>query len=214
MAIVMKYFFAITFFLWFFAVAISAQFFKGGVKGGLTASEVSGDQLSGPDKMGFYGGVYTMYPISRVSYLQMEVMYIQKGSRSIASSKNDYYDYNFSLHYLEVPLLYVYNISGLFQHQAFDDVLLYGGLSVSKLIGYSETQKDQSISESYNTNYKPVELNFLTGFCYPLTSSLYVTFGYSNSLTPIRSTAMSISNGVASGQYNSVWSFGLSFVAW
>ncbi|MGQ1947441.1 outer membrane beta-barrel protein [Geofilum sp. OHC36d9] len=210
----MKCSLAITVFLWFSAIAVSAQFFKGGVKGGMTASQVSGDHLSGLDKFGFYGAVYTMYPISTVSYLQMEVMYIQKGSRSIPGEKNDYFDYKFALHYVEVPLLYVYNISDFFQHNAFDDVLLYGGLSVSKLVGYSETQDDQSLSGSYNTRYKPVELNFLAGFCYPLTSSLYATFGYSNSLTTIRSSSISSSNGLTSGQYNSVWSLGLSFVVW
>lgn len=210
----MKCSLTITVFFWFSAIAVSAQFFKGGVKGGMTASEVSGDHLSGPDKLGFYGAVYTMYPISTASYLQMEVMYIQKGSRSASGANNDYFDYNFSLHYVEVPLLYVYNISDFFQHKAFHDVLLFGGFSVSKLVGYSETQNDLSLSSSYNTRYKPVELNFLAGFCYPITSSLYATFGYSNSLTPIRSASLSTTNGLTSGQYNSVWSLGLSFVVW
>ena len=214
MTILMKCSLAITVFLWFFAIAASAQFFKGGVKGGMTASEVSGDHLSGPDKLGFYGAVYTMYPLSTVSYLQMEVMYIQKGSRSIPDASNDYFDYNFSLNYVEVPLLYVYNISKFFQHKALRDVLLYGGLSVSKLVGYSETQRDLSLSSGYNTRYKPVELNFLVGFYYPLTSSLYATFGFSNSLTPIRSASLSATNGITSGQYNSVWSLGLSFIVW
>ncbi|HHT03225.1 MAG TPA: PorT family protein [Bacteroidales bacterium] len=191
---------------------LSAQSFKGGLKGGLVASEVSGDHLAGPNKFGFFGSAFTMYPIAEHSYLQMEVMYIQKGSRSVPKDENQYFDYRFSLQYLEVPLLFVQDIGAwsLF----LEGLLLHGGFSISKLIAYDETENGASIVSPINSNYKAMEANLLLGFSYPLSNSLYATFGYSNSLTPIRPHASGQSTWKNHGQYNSVWTLGFSYIIW
>ncbi len=191
---------------------LSAQSFKGGLKGGLVASEVSGDHLAGPNKFGLFGSAFTMYPIATHSFLQMEVMYIQKGSRSVPKEENQYFDYRFSLQYLEVPLLYVQDLAAWSSN--LDGALIHGGVSIAKLIQYEETENGASIVSPINSNYKTVEANLLLGFSYPISNSLFATLGYSNSLTPIRPHASGKTTWKNHGQYNSVWTLGLSYIIW
>ncbi len=190
--------------------SLSAQSFKGGLKGGLVASEVSGDELAGPNKLGFFGSAYTMYPIAEHSFLQMEVMYIQKGSKSVPKEENRYADYQFSLQYFEVPLLYVHDLSAW--SSLFKGTLIHGGLSLSTLVGHKETKDGTAFP--INSNFNVVELNLLLGFSYPISNSLYATLGYSNSLTPIRPHASGQTTWKNHGQYNSVWTLGLSYIFW
>ncbi len=189
---------------------LSAQSFKGGLKGGLVASEVSGDELAGLNKYGFFGSAYTMYPIADHSFLQMEVMYIQKGSRAVPKEENQYSDYHLSLQYLEVPLLYVQDLV-IWSH-FFSGTLIHGGLSLSTLVLHKETKDGTTFPNS--SSFNAVEANLLLGFSYPISNSFYATLGYSNSLTPIRPHASGQTTWKNHGQYNSVWTLGLSYIFW
>lgn len=190
--------------------SLSAQSFKGGLKGGLVASEVSGDELAGLNKLGFFGSAFTMYPITNHSFLQMEVMYIQKGSRAVPKEENLYSDYLLSLHYVEVPLIYVQDLA--IWSQFFSGTLIHGGLSLSKLVKHKETQGETTFPTT--TNFNAVEANLLLGLSYPITNSLYATVGYSNSITPIRPHASGQTTWRNHGQYNSLWTLGFSYIIW
>jgi hypothetical protein len=202
----------ISLFVWH--TSLSGQQFRGGLKGGMVASEVSGDNLSGPNKIGFYGAAFANYPFSGNESLQMEVMYIQKGSRAWPEEANQYFDYRFALQYVEVPVLFVQNLSRFTSLNYLNNILVHGGLSASFLVDSQETENGFSIPDERRDNFYGAELNLIMGFSYPLTEMIFFNFAYSNSLTPVRphSTGQTTWNNY--GQYNSVWKIGLSVVAW
>lgn len=84
-----------------------AQRFNGGASIGLAASQVAGDTYSGFNKVGPLGGFFVNYqPFDRSSF-QMELIYMQKGSRKSADVVNEDYDsYLLRLNYIELPVLY------------------------------------------------------------------------------------------------------------
>jgi len=192
----------------------TAQEFRGGLKGGMTASEVSGDHLASPDKIGYFAAAFTNYPISRYESIQFEVMYIHKGSRSWPDETNDYFDYRFALQYVELPVLFVQDLSRYTSLNYLENILAYSGLSASFLVDHQETEGLSPIPDEKRENYHGIELNFLVGLSYPMTETLFVNLGYSNSLTPVRPHASGNTTWYNYGQYNSVWSLGLSYYIW
>jgi len=194
-------------------VPLHAQSFGGGFKTGIVASEVSGDNMGGPNKLGFFAAAFTSLPINKYAHLQAEVMYIQKGSRSRPNKYNDYYDYRFALQYVEIPLLYVQNLARFSDNKLLSKTLINVGLSVSVLTQYQEKESGSSLLFKQN-NYKPAELNLLLGLSYPLKENLYCILGYSNSITPIRPHASGETTWNNKGQYNSLWTIGLSYNIW
>ncbi|MCA1744446.1 MAG: PorT family protein [Bacteroidales bacterium] len=182
------------------ATTLSAQKFGGGFKGGMVASEVSGDNLAGPNKLGFYASAFTFLPIGQHAYFQGEVMYIQKGSRSAPNKHNNYFDYRFALQYVEIPLLYVQDMAHFTHINYLSNLLIHGGLSLSILTQHEEIEGGYTLPEP-NT-YNPAELNLLLGLSYPISESLYFSLGHSE-------TAWN-----NYGQYNTLWTLGLSYVVW
>ena len=59
----------------------SAQNFDAGLIGGFSTSQVTGDNLSGFDKLGSRFGAYISYPINKKMSYQMEMQFLQKGSK-------------------------------------------------------------------------------------------------------------------------------------
>ena len=85
--------------------------FYGGVRVGFTASQISGDDLTGFHKVGAAVGAFvnhTIVPSGRLK-LQLELDFMMKGSHSY-SPKNDFADnfYSLTLGYVEMPLLVVW----------------------------------------------------------------------------------------------------------
>ncbi|MCK4638195.1 MAG: outer membrane beta-barrel protein, partial [Bacteroidales bacterium] len=94
---------------------LNAQEFYGGITAGMTATQVAGDVCSGYDKAGLYAGVYANLKVSKKSVFQLEIDYIQKGSRRLPKKKNNYAPlYKLNLQYIDVPVLYKYIISKRF----------------------------------------------------------------------------------------------------
>ena len=88
----------------------TASNFKGGVRAGFTASQISGDNLTGFHKLGAYAGLYACYPLTEKGNLklQAEIDFTMKGSHTyvppkVASSMIDKYVLNIG--YFEVPIM-------------------------------------------------------------------------------------------------------------
>lgn len=193
---------------------VEAQSFDGGFKTGLTASEVSGDNLAGPDKTGFFASVFTLYPVSSSGNLRLEIKYIEKGSRAKPSEENNFFDYRFALQYLEIPVLWEQELPSFSSLKHLNDLKIYGGLSGAFLINAREEENGASVLTPERENFNNAELNILTGISFPLTSSIEAVFGFSNSLTPIRPHASGGQTWIDRGQYHSLWSLGLSYTFW
>src|SRR5436853_3326713 len=92
-----------------YSIATHAQNFHAGAFGGISTSQVSGDNLGGFDKAGLYAGSFVNMPAGEKWLLQMEITYIQKGSRPSKSDEEAGFPGVFpTLNYAEVPLILIY----------------------------------------------------------------------------------------------------------
>lgn len=178
-----------------------AQDFNGGLLGGLAASEVSGDRLSGPNKAGIYAGAFVNRYFSPVSSVQMELDFIQKGSRQNPDSSNGYQSYLLRLNYIEIPVHYRYDFA--------EKATLEVGLSLGVLVSsYEEANGSEAVSGG---DFNTTDLSFNFGFFYTLTENLRINVRYSNSILAIRPHNSGQTYQWNQGQYNEVLSFVLFY---
>src|SRR5438132_3331012 len=97
-----KLFFTSLFIIFF--QLLYAQRFHAGVTGGISTTQVAGDQLSGFNKAGVIAGGFVNSSLSEKTSLQMEIIFIQKGSRKPVETDNDNQYYVMRLSYFEVPV--------------------------------------------------------------------------------------------------------------
>ncbi|MCQ2280406.1 MAG: PorT family protein [Bacteroidales bacterium] len=100
-----------------FAVcSVVGQNFRGGLRAGFTATQMSGDELSGFHKMGAYAGGFVNWRFVQNEhwFLQPEINFVMKGSSTfLRADKNGNVmgnKYVLTLYYVEVPVLAKYRI--------------------------------------------------------------------------------------------------------
>ena len=85
-----------------------AQGFGGGISAGISTSQIVGDGIHGFHKVGGFGGAFTDFRFTKNSALQLELNFIQKGSRQTPRVKDGIAIpkvlYNFN--YIELPIVY------------------------------------------------------------------------------------------------------------
>jgi hypothetical protein len=182
--------------------AIFAQKFNGGVLGGLSASEISGDGKWGPNHAGIYAGVFVNRYFSPRSSFQMELDFIQKGSRENPDSTNNYDFYLLRLNYVELPLHYKYDFH--------ERGTLEAGLSLGVLI-YSYEEGNPGNPPS-GGEFDKTDLSFNFGAYYTIFENLRVNVRYSNSLIKVRDHSSGATYRLNRGQYNEVLSFTLHYI--
>lgn len=191
----------ILFFCFLVSGTAIAQDFNGGILGGLAASEVSGDRLSGPNKAGLYLGAFVNRYFSPRSSFQMELDFIQKGSRENPDSSNAYQSYLLRLNYIELPLHYRYDF--------LEHATVEAGFSLGVLINsYEEANGSDAVSGS---DFDTFDFCFNIGLFYTLVENLRINVRYSNSILPIRSHSSGQTFMLNQGQYNEVLSFVLFY---
>jgi hypothetical protein len=142
-------------------------------------------------------------------------MFIQKGSRAIPSERNNFNEYRLSLDYVEVPLLFKTNIKPYTELNYLEKLWLHAGFSFSSVVNHFEQDEvGANVSNLRDSDFNPAEINILLGFSYPIFSGFDFVFGFSNSLTPLRPHAGGAKRWYNHGQYNTLWSFGLSYIFW
>ena len=72
---------------------VKSQNFNGGLIGGISTSQVSGDNLSGYNKAGLFLGIFTQLPVSSITNIKMEMNFIQKESRNPKMNQNKFLIY-------------------------------------------------------------------------------------------------------------------------
>lgn len=198
----------------------SAQGFRGGLKAGLSASEVSGDGSGGLNKLGLFASIFTDYKVSDRSFWHLELMYIQKGSREFNDPDPDdpmpspYRDYTFTLQYIEIPVLFKidFPIMGRLRHTQY----LSGeiGISVSKVIGHAETNDfgvDITDLMAEDRPFHNAELNAILGIVVPLRANFAFSARLIQGISPLRDHASGKKTWYNQGQYNTAWALGLSY---
>jgi len=178
--------------------SINAQDFNGGVLGGVSGTQISGDNLSGFNKGGLYLGAYVNRYFGKKSSLQMELDFVQKGSRKNPNSKkNDYSTYLLRLNYMEIPLSYMYDFS--------EKGTLEAGLGLGVLVkSYEEANETTTVSGG---EFNRTDFSFHFGGYYTIIESLRINVRYSGSIIPVRDHSSGATDRLNAGQYNSVLSF-------
>ena len=186
-------------------VLLPAQRFNGGIIAGGLVSQVDGDYDAGFHKFGFLGGGLVSLRVSPHSSFQMELEYIQKGSRINADTlTNSSTTYLMRFHYLEVPLLYQYTFAKRFSVEA--------GPAMDVLLGSLE-ESDGMESPSI-IPLRPMTLAGIFGFSGFISQHLKANLRFNYSLLSIRNTSSLYPLSYRhilfeTGQYNNVISLSL-----
>lgn len=194
----------------FLTFTVQAQKFTGGIEGGINASEVSGDNLSGPSKFGLNGGIFTRFALDDKSALQFQLMYIQKGSKRNPSINNAF-SYRFHLEYVELPVSYIFSVPRFKNIKVLGNVQYEAALSYARLMRYKEEANERLVLPGEKEDYHINEANLILGFYYPLSDKIDFHFRASNSLTPIRPHKGKARVWYNWGQYHTAWLFDLSY---
>lgn len=162
-------------FLVLFVMIGFAQKFNGGALIGLAATQVAGDKYSGFNKAGPIAGFFVNLEASPRSTFQMELYYIQKGSRDNANAvEEDYDSYLLRLNYIELPLLYQYHM-GWFAVQAGPSVAF-------NMSGYEETNGEEVGADDFAT--ATFQIHF--GVVFTIANNWKIDIRTNNSLTNLR----------------------------
>jgi len=173
--------YGITFFLSFsfllLTIILPAQKFDGGILAGGLISQVDGDNWSGFNKIGFLAGGFVHLELSPQSSFQLEMEYIQKGSRKPSyTEQGGEHSYLLRLHYLEIPILYQFTFLKRFSVEA--------GPAADVLLGYNE-ERDGSEVPNYFP-FRRVTLSGIIGASGYITKHLKATFRFNYSLLSLR----------------------------
>jgi len=86
---------------------VQAQRFGGGAYVGLISSHILETGVPATyNKVGFWGGAFTDYRFRPKSTVQLEIAFVQKGTRQVGNLKNNNVDFGVNLNYLGVLLGY------------------------------------------------------------------------------------------------------------
>ena len=134
-----------------------AQTFGGGIFGGLSASQLDGDRSSGYHKAGLSFGIYTNAKINKYIDAQMELKYIQKGSKWENEDQSVFYQSK--LNYIELPVFLKYSFLDKFSANI--------GLAVGYLQKSTEN-KDRIGDEPADPPFNEFEFSGLAGVEYEI----------------------------------------------
>lgn len=166
------------------------------------ASQVSGDGSAGFNRPGIGGGVISEIRLPSDRIFKFGLTYIQKGSRVWADASKGIESYQLNAHYIEVPLIWEWNISNL----TFET-----GLTASRNIKTEELDHFRNSNSFPNREPFFAELGFLIGYSHALTESIDINLRYGNSITPFRPHASGQTFLINFGQYHSYCQIGMNY---
>lgn len=164
--------------------------FYGALTGGVSFTQVDGDNYYGYNKIGFSAGGGMYMRVADYVAMSMEILYSQKGSRStksLVSSDNSFLinKYDINLNYAEVPLQIWY----------FDKHNHHfgGGFSYSQLINSTEkaqTDPEQKViaemADGKKYSFNKSDINIVLSGNFRLWKGLYAGVRFNYSMAPIR----------------------------
>ena len=191
--------FTLLLFCGFLAISSNAQKFGGGIIAGASTSQVAGDMLGGFNKIGLLAGVYTNLKIKEDLQLQLEIIYIEKGSRNPNLHKNTIQE--ITLSYVEIPISI--NLQQK-ENLGIELGILPAFIMSSKMNDYfSEIEIDPS--------FEKYDFGIFAGINYHLSKKIILNSRISNSIIPIRPHVSGATNGWNKGQYNTVLNFAIHY---
>jgi hypothetical protein len=193
----MKKYFTIVFFA--ITSQLAAQGFVGGGSLGIVASQVNGDELSGYNKLGLCGGLFVRNEFNDRYSLQMDIQFIQKGSRKRTNPEDgDYSYFLLRLSYVEVPIM--------FQAKVYKKFYAEGGLALGYLIRARQDADGNGMLEP-DPAFKRFDIPYIIGVSYGFTDNIRFNIRHSFSIIAIRDFPGQQSYYFDSGQYNKLLTF-------
>jgi len=178
------------------------QRFHGGAMGGLAATQLDGDNLGGYNKPGLRVGGWVNTHIQPNTILQLELEYIQKGSKiSENELKNQRY-YHSRLNYIQVPLVVKTSLLTRLKGEA--------GMAGSYLTKSLEDKDGGGFIEA-EPEFTQFEFSGLVGLSYQLSENLAANVRFNYSLLPVREHPGDQVYWLNRGQYNNVMLFSLYY---
>ena len=168
-------------FLTFVGLQSQAQSFEGGLMAGAIASQINGDH-----QIGWTGGVFGRIPTDGPSSWQLELKYSLFGAHSsVDEIENGAAPMDIRLHYIELPVMYRYNLSELpINGRSFDFITLEIGLSADFLAKNLQSAYNDGGYENPSWLFFSVTGN--VGIQFDINNHLGVNIRSMNSLTPCR----------------------------
>ena len=177
-----------------------SQNFNAGILSGINTSQVSGDRLSGFNKLGIRLGGFINRNFGNFNY-QIELQYINKGSRESVKQTTYSEGYKFKVNYIEIPLLIKKSI--------YKKTAIETGMKIGYLLNWEETYDGGSY---LNLEVNKIEYTILIGFIRKISDRLYLSSRLCNSINPIRAHFPGQTADVKSkGQYNTSVSFAIYY---
>lgn len=193
-------------FLWlmlFIPILALGQQFNAGFKAGISATQISGDQLAGFDKPGIFGGGFVNAYFKPKDAIQMEITFIQKGSKKNPNPDNNDFDtYYLNINYLEFPFL--------LRHDHNEYFSLEAGLSLAALLNYRE-EVNEGTGSAPAQAFGKTDLSALFGGYFRFSEKILLNLRYEHSVLPVRKHGSGATYRLNKGQYNSVLIFTLQY---
>lgn len=150
--------------------------FTGGLVVGLNAAQIDGDALYGYNKLALLAGAQVGYRLSEKWMPTVGILYNRKGSRSELVLSGSFFESNYSLDYIDVPVTMNFIDGG---------VRISGGLSYSRLIDGNIIINDIDETDDRLPYYRNNNLNILLGFGYFISEHWGFDFRWTYSLFSI-----------------------------
>lgn len=180
----------------------SKSAFKGGVRAGVTLTQISGDGLSGFHKLGAYAGLYASVPMTPDENwrFQMEIDFAMKGSRNYTPPKhtvNPMQKYVLNIGYVEVPFLFKWrfgnNIRICNNKNGIDTCRTINGqfeIEFGPMFGVNLYQRERDytgiIPFTESRIFRRFEFSGMAGLSYFFANHHGISLRYSNSIIPVR----------------------------
>jgi len=186
------------------SISLPAQKFRAGLAIGISATQISGDNLGGFDKAGLVAGGTVSTALSQKFDLAMEILFFQKGSKKNSNpDKGDYNSYLLRLNYFEVPILFQWNYSKRFTFEI--------GPTFGALLSYREEDALGDVEWSPPRPFDKFELGIAGGMKGHFAKKFSGVFRIESSVIPVRPHQSGASYRANYGQYNASLFFGLQY---
>ncbi len=153
----MRFQYSVFLFCLFISNMLMSQRFQGGLRLAGTLSQIDGDDIYGFNKPGYEVAGFVAASLSTRTAIEMGIQYNVRGS---LSDKNDVLRVSIGLHYIDIPILFIFK-DWLIQDPAGDYYRMefFGGSSIGRLISsnsYSGIHKD----------FKQTDVSWILGASY------------------------------------------------
>ncbi len=184
-------------------LSLGQRAFDASIIGGFTAAQLGGDSLSGFNKLGFVGGLKLSYDINDQFDVNMDLLYVQKGSRGSFGFSNSGRNAT-TLNYVELPV-YIQINDWYVDKEDYHKVGAFVGLSYSYLIAVG-TSND--ILTGQENDFKSHDISGRIGVYYSFTKRLTFRSYYTDSFVNVLDSDMLFRTNALDSFY---WTFRLEY---